>query len=550
MALNVLLVFAGIGAIIFVGFLGSMLFDRTKIPDVLILIFIGLFLGPILGMYNKGLLDMPEFATGLRQIAPYFTSLALVIILFDGGLNLKLEKVMSSLGVSILHTGIAFIGTMFVTAVLCYYFLGITNVVIGLLLGCILGGISSAVVLPILGGISAKDETKTILTLESVLSDVLCIVTALILIEVLKGSTTDTGGLIQDLLSTFILAGVIGLLFGIAWLGVLKRVHGRPFSFMVTIAALLILYAGVEYIQVSGAIAALVFGLVLSNKDEIARMFKIQTKFVFDEKIKEFHSEVSFLIRTFFFVYLGITFVFTFTTWDYTTLLPFNLTLPVAITGTPIVYFVFILILIFIGIFVVRYIASTVTTRIREELKPDKSFLYAMLPRGLAAAVLAALPFAISEFNPASSDFNLAYANTIGPHQELYINVAFCMIVITVIGTTIGVSSIERSRKKALEAEQNGEPEWSERSRMFRKHGGDVPPPETEEWRPAEKKKATSKKPIIRVHPQPPSSPPPQKNQRFAKVPIARQAKPSKPHPLAKRADETKAKKPVLRKKP
>ena len=367
--------FAGIGAIILLGFLGSLLFERTKIPDVLILIFIGLFLGPILGYFGYEVIP----ASTLHDIAPIFSALALVIILFDGGLNLNLEKTMQKLGIAILHTGIAFIGTMFITAIIAFYFLGM-DIVIGLLFGAVLGGVSSAVVIPIMAGSSANEDTKILLTLESVLTDVLCIVTALILIEILVGGNLDTGGMIQQLLTSFVLAAFIAFLFGILWLMVLKRLEGKPFSFMITIAALLVLYAITEFIHVSGAIAALIFGLVLSNKDEIARILKVKGSFVFDEHIRQFHSEVSFLIRTFFFVYLGITFVFSIGADSFSNLAPF---IPPAIAEVPLYVFILFMSIIFLGMLVVRYIAATVTVSIQKESKPDKPYLYTMLPRGI-----------------------------------------------------------------------------------------------------------------------------------------------------------------------
>ncbi|MCK4758345.1 MAG: cation:proton antiporter [Thermoplasmata archaeon] len=508
MALDVLVAFAGIGAIICIGFLGSLLFERTKVPDILILIFIGLFLGPIWAHYAG--VDSTIIPQGiLHFIAPYFAALALVIILFDGGLNLKLEQVMNQLGVAILHTGIAFIGTMFATAMICYFFLGISNIVIGLLLGCILGGISSAVVLPIMSNVSAKEDTKTLLSLESVLSDVLCIVTALILIEILKGQTTETGALIQHLLSAFILAGVIGLLFGVLWLTILKQVHGKPFSFMITIAALLILYAGVEYIQVSGAIAALVFGLVLSNKDEIARMFKLRSDFVFEEKIKEFHSEVSFMIRTFFFVYLGLTFTLSSNFGNYLPIYPIDSIIPDWVAANSMYLFFITLSVIFLGIFVVRYIGATVTTTVKPDIKEDKSFLYVMIPRGLAAAVLASLPFTIIDYTDAT--VNPEYRAIIGPHEEMYLNMAFMMIVVTVIATTIGISLVERSRAKAEKEDASG-PEgtdWREKSRMWKKHssGTEITPDKkhADKWKESRKKQP--KTDVVRVHPPTPSAP-------------------------------------------
>jgi len=465
--------FAGIGAIILLGFLGSLLFERTKVPDILILIFIGLILGPIMAYF--GYVVIPK--STLDAIAPIFSALALVIILFDGGLNLNLEKTMQKLGIAILHTGIAFIGTMVVTAIIAFYFLNM-DIVIGLLFGAILGGVSSAVVIPIMAGASANEDTKILLTLESVLTDVLCIVTALIFIEVLKGSNMDTGVLIQQLLADFVIAAFIAFLFGVMWLLILKKLEGKPFSFMITIAALLLLYAVAEFIQVSGAIAALVFGLVLSNKDEIARILKVRGSFVFDEHIRQFHSEVSFLIRTFFFVYLGITFVFSIGEGSFSNLAPF---IPASIADVPIYVFILLMAVIFVGMLVVRYIAATVTVNIQKESKPDKSYIYSMLPRGLAAAVLAQLPFNIPEFTESITAAGIPlplanqthYYQLIAGYQNLFLNMAFMMIVLTVIATTIGFSAIEHKRASPDESNEPNKPEpsddWEKKSLTYRK---------------------------------------------------------------------------------
>ena len=327
-------------------------------------------------------------------------------------------------------------------------------------------------------------------------------------------------------------------LFGVLWLNVLTRLEGKPFSFMITIAALFLLYAFVEFIEVSGAVAALIFGLVLSNKDEIARILKIRTGLVFDENIKQFHSEVSFLVRTFFFVYLGLTFTLSFSAWSYSAQLPFNLQLPAFFIDTPMYMFILVLLVLFIGIFIVRYIAASVTCAVDEEVKPDKSYLYTMLPRGLAAAVLAALPFTIPEFLEGPVRTN--YHNLMVNHEELFLNMAFMMIVLTVIATTIGVSLIERRRQKLAEIEKTGEgkEEWVERSRTYRKHIEKSPKPK-KSWRsPTKTEKPTVKPQVVREHPPSPKEQPPPPPHTQKKSP----RKPRDNHPLLKRASEHKKK--------
>lgn len=452
--------------IILLGFMGTLFFERTKIPDILILIFIGLLMGPILTQYtNYGLLDDSDMAAGIKTLAPHFAALALVIILFDGGLNLHLEKTIKKMGISILHTGMAFIGSVVITAVVCVYFLGM-DLYVGLLLGCIIGGTSGAIVISLMMKSCAREDTKILLTLESVLTDVLCIVTALIFIEVLKGGSLDTGGLIEKLLGSFIIAGFIAFLFGIFWLFVLKKLTGKQYAFMITIAALLVLYAFAEFIHVSGAIAALVFGLVLSNKEEIARILKFKSNFVLDSHIMQFHSEVSFLIRTFFFVYLGITFTFTINADTFGSLPTF---IPPWLAEQPVLVLLVFLTILFSGLFIVRYVSTTITCLVHKSSKEDKSYIYTMLPRGLAAAVLAQLPFTIKEY--AAVPEPTSYYILMQPYQSIFLNVVFMIIVLSVIVTSIGVVVIERRRMNSVE--QSPSPaaqDWESKSPTYKRN--------------------------------------------------------------------------------
>jgi hypothetical protein len=73
--------------------------------------------------------------------------------------------------------------------------------------------------------------------------------------------------------------------------------------------------------------------------------------------------------------------------------------------------------------------------------------------RGLAAAVLASLPFAIPAFtDPGNPDYGL-YHNTMAPYEAQFLTIAFLVILLTVITTSAGVVSIERRRKRARVAD-------------------------------------------------------------------------------------------------
>ncbi len=437
---TVLLAFMAIGAIIFVGFFATLIFERTRVPDLLILVILGLILGPITIAYF-GVELVPRAL--LETVMPYFAALALVIILFDGGLNLNFDLVLRKINIAFIHTLVGFILTIIAVAFVANVVLGYP-LIIGILLGAVLGGVSGAVIITLVRRMAMDEETQTVLTLEAVLTDVLCIIVALALVEFIIG-TDDPAEAVTNLFAGFSIAFLVALFFGIFWLRILKRLYGKPFSFMITIAALFILYGFVELVGGSGAMAALIFGLVLGNKDEIARMFKIKTKFVLDERIKQFHSELSFVVRTFFFVFLGLVFTLSLSGhMDVETILPGLDALNN--TGT---LFLIGVVLIFLALMAVRYLTTSITVRLHPESRDDKFAIWLMMGRGLAAAVLASLPFTINAFKEGTS-----YYDMMSPYKDQFLNIAFLIIVISVVVTTLGVVFSERKNAKQGPLEQ------------------------------------------------------------------------------------------------
>jgi len=428
--MQVLEAFTAIGAIIIFGFLSSLLFKKTKVPDIILLILLGVLVGPhVLGIVT------PDVMHAIEIFSPLFMAVALVIILFDGGLNLNYQNVMDNLGKAILFTTLNFVSFVSLAAVVAYYFLSIGDWGISILLGVIIGGTSGAVVLPIVSKMSIGDEAKNLLILESVITDVLVIVTAVSLVHIMLTSTADITLATSSLASNFLVAMVIGFLFGIFWLKSLKLLKGKPFSFMITLATLFILYALVEgAMHSSGAIAALIFGLVLGNKDEFARIFKKSPDdFVFDEHIKQFHSELSFLIKTFFFVYLGVIF-------DLTALF----SLPIMIVSLT----------LFAVIVLARFPIAKAVGHFSHMNSQDTEAIFVMFPRGLSAAVLATYPYLMLR--------NTEVWNRLTPHTQNFlqndiVNVVFVVIILTALAASIGTIIIERSlpseRKEENEAE-------------------------------------------------------------------------------------------------
>ncbi|MFH1750494.1 MAG: cation:proton antiporter [Candidatus Micrarchaeota archaeon] len=392
-----------LGSIIVIGFFSLMFFERTKIPDVLFLILLGVLLGPVLHVVDASPTSL------ISQLLPFVGTLALIILLFDGGINLNIFKVVKELGKASVFTLLVFLLALFFVGFAMKILAG-WQLVEGLLLGAVIGGSSSAVVVSIISKISMPEENKTVLTLESALTDALCVIATFTLLGIIVSNSLDISRVGNQLASAFSIAFMVAAAFAIVWIVVLQRFYGKPFGFLLTIAVLFIMYAFVESIGGNGAIAVLVFGVLLSSMQELAKLLKIEGDFGLEKKLREFQVEISFFVRTFFFVYLGLIINFA----D----LPPN----VIILSTV------LLILIFLSRYLGVRLLSQLFTDSRQNI-----LIISMMPRGLAAAVLA--------FIPASA----AYGVKLPYFSEL----VFLIIIYTNVIATVGVYAYESGSQGA-----------------------------------------------------------------------------------------------------
>lgn len=385
------------GIVILIGFLGSLSFEKTKIPDVLLLLLIGIFLGPVIGLVK------PQT---LAHFAEYFGSFALMVILFEGGMDMDIKRLIKDFGTASILVVLTFILSTFSIAVFLNQIYQ-WDVMRSLLLGTILGCTSAAIVIPVASRMSISNEMKTVLSIESALSDVLAVVFAVSLIEFIRLEDIGIKAPFHAIASSFSIAIVIGVIAGFFWLKMLDLFKERKYSYMTTLAAILIVFALVDFLGGSGPISILIFGVILGNSRFFSGFLKIKGSNLIDKTIKFFHGEISFFIRTFFFVYLGMMISFKFMSPEY-------LWLSVAL----------VLIIVFI-----RYVSVGIIGIIYKEKKSDRPIMLLMLPRGLASAVLATFPVAL---------------NITG--SEGFIDYTFAVIVMTNILMTIGVFIVEKTQ--------------------------------------------------------------------------------------------------------
>lgn len=350
-----------IGFLIFFGHYLAELFDRTRIPDVVGLLLVGILLGPVFH-----LIDPASFG----RAGSVFTNIVLVFILFESGLEVRFEQLKSSLKGTFTLTTLNFIVTTMLVAAMAQLFAGL-DFLSSVILGSILGGTSSAVVTTLARKVAIQEQTSTTLVMESAFSDVYTLAIPISLISIYTGASFSLGGIFGQILTSLVLALLAGIGSGYLWSILLNKVPTLLKTRFSTPAFVFIVYGLVELMNFSGPIAVLFFSITLGNvtllRPRPLSRYLPTRHIELTSAEKGFFSEMVFLLRTFFFVYVGMSIVL-----DNAYLIG----LGAGITAL---------------LFLVRIPVVLASTDQKTPLF-DTAFMSIMIPKGLGAAVLATLP--------------------------------------------------------------------------------------------------------------------------------------------------------------
>jgi cell volume regulation protein A len=394
---NVAQVIAFVGVLIFLAHLFTGIFSRTRIPDVILLIIIGVCVGPVLGLTSP-----PLFGA----VGPVFITVTLVIILFESGIALRLTTLRSTLGGAMLLAPLSFFSTMLVVAGFAIWLTDLEPLP-AFILGAIVGSTSETVVIPLVRQLTVREETKTLLSVESSVNDVLSIVITIALVQAYTLGKFEIALVAGDLIASFLVALVFGIVGAVIWSILLNRIHAIKNAMFTTPAFVFIIFGIVEMMGFSGAIAALAFGVTIGNIETIRFPFfktlTVKEPVGLNETERVFFSEVAFLMKTFFFIYLGISLEL--------------------ISG----WFIIVGLVLTIVAFVLRIPAVKLVSK---SLAPkDASVVAIMVPKGLAAVVLASIPL---------------QQGVIG--GEIIQNITYGVVLFSIVFTSFLVILVEKTR--------------------------------------------------------------------------------------------------------
>jgi cell volume regulation protein A len=359
---DVALIIAMVGIIIFLAHLFTGLFNRIMVPDVIFLIILGICLGPILGILPPSL---------FAEIGPIFATITLIIILLECGFSLKLSTLRTAMPGAMALAFVIFPLTMAITTGLALWLTDL-ELIPALILGAIIGSTSEAIVIPLVRQLKIKEESRVLLSVESTVTAVLSIIFALTLVDTYQLGQFQVLDVAGNLIASFLVAIGLGVAGAFIWSLFLNRIRHIRNTMFTTAACVFVVFGLVELLGFNGPIAALAFGITLGNLKPMPFPFfrkelRLESGGLTDME-KVFFGEIAFLLKTFFFIYLGIS-------------------LEMISTELMILAAVFTVI-----IFILRLVAVRLTVGGTAPAK-DSAFIGVMAPRGLTAVVLAAIVF-------------------------------------------------------------------------------------------------------------------------------------------------------------
>ncbi|MEQ8403615.1 MAG: potassium/proton antiporter [Oceanicaulis sp.] len=254
---NTALILLAASGLVLMAVAGAAATSRAGAP--LLLVFLSL--GMLAGVEGPGGIDFHAM-----DAAYLFGSLALALILFDGGLGTRLRSLKLVLRPALTLATLGVLGTTAITAVAARYLFDLSWVEAGLM-GAIVSSTDAAAVLALLGGRELKARPRVVTTLEaeSGFNDPVAVILVTAFVEILAGGGgLDPLSLSGSVLWALAAGGVIGW-YGGRLLAVVKNRVALPESLapIFAVAGAVFLFALAQALEASGFLAAYLAGVAV-----------------------------------------------------------------------------------------------------------------------------------------------------------------------------------------------------------------------------------------------------------------------------------------------
>lgn len=264
-----------LAGIIILGILAQWVAWKFKIPAILPLILIGLLVGPIAAEFitddgSKWIEPIWNEREGLfpGESLFYFVSLAISIILFEGGLTLKMAEIKNVGPVISKLISIGSIVTFFGAGIAAHYIFGLSWEISFLFSGLIIVT-GPTVITPILRNIPLKKDVSAVLKWEGILIDP---IGALVAVLVFEFISVDAGGeFTKTALIEFGKIVLFGATFGFTFAHAMNFIINKKWvpHYLLNVFALAavlgVFVLSDAFAHESGLLAVVVMGMVLGN---------------------------------------------------------------------------------------------------------------------------------------------------------------------------------------------------------------------------------------------------------------------------------------------
>lgn len=261
--INGLLLFGAL--LVILGILSSLIATRFGAP--LLLVFVAL--GMLAGEDGPGGIIFNDY-----ELTYMVGSLALAVILFDGGLRTHLKALRGAVGPATLLATVGVVITAGIVGAAAVYIFAIP-ILYGFLLGAIVASTDAAAVFFLIhtGGLRLKQRISSTLEMESATNDPVAVFLTMVLAEILLANVSGAGlatsgiGLAGTLAYHALVGAAMGVLGGLLASWLLNRVN-LPGGLhpLLAIAIAVSVYAATSVMDGSGFLAVYLAGMILGNR--------------------------------------------------------------------------------------------------------------------------------------------------------------------------------------------------------------------------------------------------------------------------------------------
>ncbi|PNQ74830.1 cell shape-determining protein [Hanstruepera neustonica] len=358
-----------LAGIIILGILAQWVAWRLKIPAILPLILIGLLVGPIAAEFlsEDGTKWIEPIWNGEKGLFPgdglyYFVSLAISVILFEGGLTLKRDEIRNVGPVITKLITLGSVITFFGGAIVAHYVFYLSWEVCFLFSALIIVT-GPTVITPILRNIPLKKDVSAVLKWEGILIDPIGALVAVLVFEFI--SVGGDSGFTKTAFIEFGKIILFGTTFGFTFAHALKFVINRnliPHYLLNVVSLSTVLLVFVEsdvFAHESGLLAVVVMGMVLGNS-------QLQNR----KELLYFKESLSVLLISILFILLAAN---------------------ISVDDLMLLYNWNTAVLFAIVVFIIRPLAVFLSTTGSKLKTNEKTFISWVGPRGIVAAGIASL---------------------------------------------------------------------------------------------------------------------------------------------------------------